>query len=118
LILSHSGWRETGFINISDAGSDISLGVLARLNMLEGKAIPYVGLRLGALHFVPKDGESVTDFIAGLAVGGEYFLAQKFSLGVEGQFNFAKSDKNSSRFNNPDGTNFNTASAVSATFYF
>jgi hypothetical protein len=40
------------------------------------------------------------------------------SFGVEAQGNFTKSDKNSLRYGNPDGLNFNTATMISATIYF
>jgi len=58
------------------------------------------------------------DIVGGLAFGAEYFIADHFSLGVEAQGNCTKSDKNSYRYGNPDGFNFNTATAVSATIYF
>lgn len=51
-------------------------------------------------------------------LGGDYFLSPQFSLGVEAQFNFTISHENSQRFGNPDGTSFNTATAVNAAFYF
>lgn len=54
----------------------------------------------------------------GIGVGGEYFLGDKFSVGVEAQLNATHSSKTSSRFGNPGGWNINTASAVLATVYF
>jgi len=40
------------------------------------------------------------------------------SQGVEAQINMAISDEMSSRFGSPDGTNINTVSMATATFYF
>lgn len=106
------------FASASDVGKDLAFGALIRFNLKRGEAVPYLGVRLGMLHFSPEEGDGVTDFVLGPALGGEYFLSPSFSLGVEAQVNVALSDEMSSRFGNPDGTNINTATMVTATFYF
>jgi len=58
------------------------------------------------------------DKFAGNGVGAEYFFDKHFSIGVEAQGNVTVSDMNSFRFGNPDGTNFNTATMVTANVYF
>jgi hypothetical protein len=67
---------------------------------------------------MPGEGDSVTDIIAGLGFGGDFFLDEQFSLGVELQGNFTFSDEGSMRFGNPGGINFNTASQITASIYF
>ena len=59
-----------------------------------------------------------TDIIGGVALGGEYFLSDHFSFGVEAQANVTRSDNQSFRFGNPGGLTLNTATAVLATVYF
>lgn len=106
------------FASVSSVGKDLGAGALLRFNLRQGEAVPYFGFRLGVLYLSPEEGDSVTDFVLGPALGGEYFLSPNFSLGVEAQVNLAISDERSSRFGNPDGTNINTASMATATFYF
>jgi hypothetical protein len=89
-----------------------------RYNLRVDEAVPYIGLRFGGLLASPEKGDGTFDMILGPLVGGEYFLRNKFSVGVEAQLNISKSDENSYRYNNPDGTNINMATAVMATFYF
>ena len=110
-----------GLINISDGFNDLRMGIFVRANLKKGKAVPYAGIRAGALIFDVynnKNVESQTDVVAGLAFGGEYFLDDHFSFGVEAQLNVLFSDEFSLRLSNPDGRNLNTASVFQATFYF
>jgi len=106
------------FVSVSDQGRDRWLGLALRFYRDEGRARHYVGLRGVLLAFNPKQGDSMTDYLVGPSVGGEYFLDAQFSLTVEGQVNVSISHENSPRFGNPDGTNINTATAVYGTFYF
>ena len=70
-------------------------------------------------HFLsPKDSKGTTDFLAGITLGGEYFIHPQFSFGIEAQLNATFSDNSSYRFNNPGGTNLNTATAILANIYF
>jgi len=116
-----------GLIYASEVGSDISLGLVGRFYLNKKVVRPFLGGRAGAIFFNPassdgddgaSDPESTTDFLIGLLAGGEYFLNESFSFGVEAQLNATISDENSSRFGNPGGTNINTGAAVFATVYF
>ncbi|MCK9617017.1 MAG: hypothetical protein M0R21_04195 [Lentimicrobiaceae bacterium] len=104
-------------------GTDFSIGLAPRFYFKKDKLSPYFGLKLGTLINIPSsdntiDSKTKYDFIGGLAFGAEYFLGDNFSLGVEAQGNFTKSDKNSNRFGNSGGLNFNTATMIFATIYF
>lgn len=94
-------------------GTDFGIALAPRFYIKKEKVSPYLGFRLGTLINKPSsdnqvDTETKIDWLAGLAFGGEYFLSDNFSFGVEIQGNFTKSDKNSNRFGHPDGINFNT----------
>ena len=101
-----------------DIAGEVGIGIGYRSNFNNKKAIPYAGFRIGALILMPKGGDSRTDLIAGPFFGGEYFIGDEFSAGVEAQINVSKSQKNSFRFGNPDNININTATLVYVTFYF
>ena len=114
-----------GFSYASEIGSDISLGFVSRFYLNDNSVKPFLGGRAGVIIFSPsKDKNSqtdpltTTDVVLGLLGGGEYFLNDGFSFGVEAQLNVAVSDENSSRFGNPGGVNVNTGAAVFATVYF
>ncbi len=107
-----------GITNISDQFTDISLGLIMRYYFSKNIVSPYVGARFGALMLTPQDGDLITDFIFGPFFGGEYFFTQYFSVGIELQLNIVKSAEDSMRFDNPNGTNINTATAFIATIYF
>jgi len=108
-----------GVINIGGSGTDLHLGIFDRVYLNVEKDIkPYIGARAGVLLLMPKEGDTVTDYIAGIMGGGEYFFSDNFSAGVEAQLNFTISDENSTRFGNPDETNINTASVIFVTVYF
>jgi len=106
------------FISVSDVATDFGFGVSLRMNTREGKAVPYVGLMGGVLLLSPENGDSMTDIVIGPNFGGEYFIDDHFSFGVEFQVNISFSDERSVRFGNPDGTNINTAAVALASFYF
>ena len=103
-------------------GTDYAIGIVPKFYFSTKKLMPYLGLRGGFASYIPsKDNTTetrTTDWMAGLAFGAEYFFDPRFSLGVELQANFTKSDKNSMRFNNPGNWNFNLATMVSANVYF
>lgn len=103
-------------------GTDYAIGLVPKFYFKTNKLAPYISVRAGFASFIP-DKENVTekrttDWIVGIAFGGEYFFDKSFSLGVEIQGNYSKSDKNSMRFGNPGGDNFNLATMVSANAYF
>lgn len=104
-------------------GSDVVLGLAMRQYGQIEEVAPYFGLRIGTAIFTPSsdsniDSESRVDYIFGLALGVEYFFREHFSVGVEAQGNLSKSHKESFRFGNPDGLNFNTATMINVTVYF
>jgi hypothetical protein len=104
-------------------GTDFSVGLASRFYFKHEKLSPYFGLKIGTSINIPSsesviDKTSKFDLIGGLAFGAEYFIDDNFSLGVEAQGNFTKSDEDSDRFGNPGGLNFNTATMISATIYF
>lgn len=114
-----------GLIYASEVGSDISLGLVGRIYLNKKVVRPFLGGRAGIILFNPAssddgqaDPESTTDFLVGFLAGGEYYLNESFSFGIEAQLNATFSDENSSRFGNPGGTNINTGAAVFATVYF
>jgi hypothetical protein len=112
---------EVGLAWENGTGADLHLGIAPRFYLSRNKVSPYYGLQVAMLKTIPSSGSGVTsttDWLAGFTFGGEYFLDNHLSFGVEAQGNFTFSDPNSSRFGNPGKTNFNTAAAVFATVYF
>ncbi len=107
-----------GLLWAQDGGTDIHLGIIPRFYLTHGKAKPYLGGRVGILIYSPNQGSTTTDYLIGLSGGGEYFLNEHFSFGVEAQLNLTISDSNSLRFGNPGKDNLNTASAVFVSYYF
>lgn len=107
-----------GFTLVKDGGTDIRLALVPRFYFFREKFAPYIGGRVGVMLAAPDGGESTTDILAGLSGGGEYFLDEHFSLGVEAQINAFIADDNSARFGSLGGTRIGTAAAVFATVYF
>jgi hypothetical protein len=106
-------------VYVEDAGVDLGIGIAPRFYLQMDNVAPYIGGRVGTFFNLPSgNAKNSTDWLLGLAVGGEYFLNPKFSLGVEAQTNFAISDDLSGRFGNPGGLSLNTAAAVFASVYF
>ena len=106
------------YISVSDVGSDFSIGVILNSYFRRAKVSPYIGFRAGTLILSPENGDSVGDTILGASFGGEYFIDDYFSFGIEAQVNVSMSDEKSNRFGNPDGTNINTGMAVFGSIYF
>jgi len=104
-------------------GTDFSIGLVPRFYFKHEKLCPYFGLKAGTAINIPSsdnqaDNTTTYDIIGGVAFGAEYFIVDNFSVGVEAQGNFTKSAKESNRFGNPGGVNFNTATMISATIFF
>jgi hypothetical protein len=104
-------------------GTDIGIGVVPRFYIKKEKLAPYIGFKIGVMMNKPSSDNSIddktkTDILGGVAFGGEYFIGDNFSLGVEAQGNMTKSGEDSNRYGNPNGFNFNTATMISATIYF
>ena len=106
------------FKYIKDAGTNYGFGILLKNYLKNTKVSPFVAGRAGILISSPKEGDGTTDTILGIAFGGEYFIDEKFSFGIEAQINMSFSDEKSFRFANPGGTNINTATAIYGTIYF
>ena len=103
--------------------TDFSIGLVPRFYFRKEKLSPYIGFKFATLLTIPSgdseiEAETQVDLMGGMAFGGEYFLTDIFSVGVEVQGNITKSDEFSYRFGNPDGVNFNTGTMISATLYF
>jgi hypothetical protein len=107
-----------GVRGISDKYIDLTIGSIIRYYFSEQIVSPFIGGRFGALLLLPKDDDSVIDYVFGPLFGGEYYFNEHISLGIEVQFNIVTSSEKSMRFGNPGGTNFNTATAIFATIYF
>jgi hypothetical protein len=106
-------------VHVTDFATDVGFALALRvIRGGTGTALPYFGGRFGVMHRAPDEGKALTDYLVGAMLGGECFLKDHFSVGVEAQFNAIISDENSFRFGNPNGTNVNSAAAVMATFYF
>jgi hypothetical protein len=106
---------------ISDAGSDFGVGLIPKFYINTNKLAPYFGLKFALAFYSPPSGSSArntTDILGGMAFGGDYFFDPRFAIGVEGQINVAVSDEYSSRFNNPGGSNLNTAMAINVSIFF
>lgn len=111
--------------NKTQKGLELGIALAPRYYFRKATVSPYVGLRAGAIiTWMKQDNvydsteENTVDLLAGAAFGGEYFISEYFSLGIEVQGNATKSDNKSSSFGNPGGINFNTATMVMATVYF
>lgn len=107
-----------GFSSVEDAGQDYQIGIELKKFLYKEKTSPFIGIRFGTAMYSPKSSHLVSDFIYGIAAGGEYFVDRNFSLGIEGQLNASKSDKKSARFGAPGKLIINTATAIYATIYF
>ena len=108
-----------GLSHSEKLATDYSLGLKAQYYFSTEQFAPYAAIHAATLMNNPAGGAPGTsDYIFGLAGGAEYFFVPQFSLGVEAQANFTKSDAGSRRFGNPGGTTFNLGSAVNASIYF
>jgi hypothetical protein len=104
-------------------GTDFSIGLAARFYSRVESLRPYFGMKAGTAVYMPssKNGINTTtkvDILGGIAYGLEYFITDNLSFGVEAQGNITKSGEKSTRYGNPGGLNFNTATMISATIYF
>ena len=111
------------FKYVEKVTTDFSIGIVPRFYFKTEKVSPYLGFKFGAAINKPSSKNTIdkgktVDILAGVAFGAEYFFDKNFSVGIEAEGNFTKSDENSQRFGNPGGVNFNTATMVSATIYF
>jgi len=107
-----------GFTSAQEIAHEIALGIIPKFYLGKKKVRPFIDFRFGVLILSPKNQDSRTDFIYGAGFGGEYFLDNSFSFGIEAQLNATKSDPDSRRFGNPGNFNINTGTMIFATVYF
>ncbi|SMO79061.1 hypothetical protein [Fodinibius sediminis] len=102
-----------GFTHEEDDFTTLNVGINPRFYQSLGDDFAtYIGAQ-GILQHTSFDepvDDDDSDFLIGASGGGEYFLDEHFSLGVEGQLNFLIDDNN-------DDSIF-TAAAITGTFYF
>lgn len=98
-------------------GGEIQIGLVPKIYFKKQTVSPYLGFLVGTIIGLPEDADNTYDFAFGVSFGLEYFINKNFSLGIEGQINGTRSDKNSLRYNNPGSLNVNTATGFSATIY-
>lgn len=102
-----------GISHEDDDFTALNLGINPRFYQSLGNDFAtYIGVQ-GILQHTSFDNNDVdddSDFLIGATGGGEYFLDEHFSLGVEGQLNFLLDD-------NEDNAIY-TATALTGTFYF
>jgi hypothetical protein len=111
------------FVYGESIGTDFSVGLESRFYLKTEKICPYYGVKIGAAFNIPSSDNTIsdkttTDGVLGIAFGAEYFFVENFSVGVEAQGNMSKSGKDSERFGNPGGINFNLGTSVNASIYF
>lgn len=107
-----------GFVHVASVGSDYRIGIMSRFLLTDKPVKPFIGFRAGVIIGSRLNSDILTDGIAGLLGGAEYFINNHISVGIEAQINASVSGNNSSRFGNPGRTNINTATAVYGTLYF
>lgn len=100
-----------GFVHEQDNFTTINFGVTPRFYRNMGSNFAsYLGARGIFQHTSPEIGADDTDLLLGATGGGEYFLDEHFSLGVEGQLNFLINDNGNDLFS--------TGAAIMGTYYF
>jgi hypothetical protein len=100
-----------GINHQQDSFTSINLGVAPRFYQDMGSDFAtYLGARGILQRTSPEVGSEDTDFLLGATGGGEYFLGNHFSLGVEAQLNFLINDNGSDRLS--------TGAALMGTYYF
>lgn len=100
-----------GINHQQDSFTSINLGVVPRFYQnLASDFATYIGARGILQRTSPEVGPEDSDFLLGATGGGEYFLGDRFSMGVEAQLNFLINDNGNDRFG--------TGAAVMGTYYF
>lgn len=102
-----------GITHQDDNFTQLNVGINPRFYQSLGDDFAtYIGLQgiLQQTSFDDNQTNDESDFLIGASGGGEYFLDEHFSLGVEGQLNFLLNDNNSNVIS--------TATALTGTFYF
>jgi hypothetical protein len=105
------------FASAADTGTDFGVGLAIRYYLTDSAVSTYAGPRGAFLVNSPSGEDGVADGIVGLAAGAEYFLASRFSIGVEAQFNVGLPAAESARFGSRGERVMNTATLVFASIY-
>jgi hypothetical protein len=100
-----------GVVHEADSFTTLNLGVKPRFYRdLGSNFASYFGFQ-GLLQYTsPEVGDEITNFLLGANGGGEYYLSNRFSVGVEGQLNLLIRDNTENRLA--------TGAAVTASYYF
>jgi len=100
-----------GLSYVEDQSTTVNFGLKPRFyQSLGNNFASYLGLAGLVQYTSPDVGDNETDFLVGVNGGGEYFLDEHFSIGVEGRLNFIIADQGSN--------GLQTGAAVSASYYF
>lgn len=105
------------YSSLTDNGSSLGLGLAIRFNQSTSNSVPYFGLRVGMDFRFPETGDTRTATVVGTMLGGEHFLDDHFSLGVEFQANVLFW-KQVAWPDDKSMTLINTGAAALATYYF
>lgn len=100
-----------GLNHQEDSFTSINVGITPRFYQNLGSDFAsYLGAQALLQQTSPEVGDNETDLLLGAIGGGEYFLDEHFSLGIEGQLNL---------FLNDTGNNsLSTGAAIIGTYYF
>jgi hypothetical protein len=100
-----------GLNHQDDSFTSFNVGIAPRFYQNSGGDFAsYIGARGLLQHTSPEVGDGTTDLLLGATGGGEYFLDEHFSMGVEGQLNL---------FLNDNGNNsLSTGAAIIGAYYF
>lgn len=100
-----------GIVHESDSFTTLNLGIKPRFYRDLGTDFAsYFGFQ-GLLRYTSRDIlDDITNFLVGVNGGGEYYLSNRFSIGVEGQLNLLIRENDENRLA--------TGAAISASYYF
>lgn len=94
-----------------DNYTTINIGLSPRFYQhLGNNFATYIGAQGIVQQTSPNFGNDITDVLIGATGGGEYFLSDHFSIGVEGQLNYL--------FNDNGGNILKTSTAIAGSVYF
>jgi len=91
--------------------TSVNIGFAPRFYQYMGNNFAsYVGAQGMIQQTSPNSGSDITNVVLGALGGGQYFLSNHFSLGVEGQLNYL--------FNENGGDILSTGTAIRGSVYF
>lgn len=109
-----------GLRTLTNGWTEITVGIGARLYRPQiDKLYPYAGLFVGTTASVYSWAEEFYfDFTGGVRLGGEYFLAPQFSVGIESQLNMDIMADSNLWARPQDGISVRLVSTAYLTLYF